>query len=139
MHTDQPEMIHECKLRSINPRRSRRLGVAKSPKTCDSGIFEAGLAVMIVDAYTHIWESPQQLGRTVENLLPRALGRRQVAASNPSQAEFDTGAPTASPPQHLAACEHADRTIVVGFKSRISAPTSPMITWRITSSSIRIE
>ena len=118
-------MIHECKLRSINPRRPRRQSVAKSPKTCDSGVFEAGLAVMIVDAYTHIWESPQQLGRTVENLLPRALGRRQVAASSIAQAELETGAPTASPPQHLAACEHADRTIVVGFKSRYLGANVP--------------
>ncbi len=73
---------------------------------------------MIVDAYTHIWESPQQLGRTVDHLLPRARRRRQVLASTVAHAEFDTEAPTASPPQHLEACEHADRTIVVGFKSR---------------------
>ncbi len=73
---------------------------------------------MIVDAYTHIWESPQQLGRTVDHLLPRARRLRQVVASTIAQAELDTDAPTASPPQHLAACEHADRTIVVGFKSR---------------------
>ncbi len=73
---------------------------------------------MIVDAYTHIWESPQQLGRTVDHLLPRARKLREVVAATIAQAEYDIDAPTASPPQHLAACEHADRTIVVGFKSR---------------------
>ncbi len=68
---------------------------------------------MIVDAYTHIWESPQQLGRSIDHLVERPQTLRQ-----PAEADEQNSPPSASPPQHFAACEHTDKAIVVGFKSR---------------------
>lgn len=68
---------------------------------------------MIVDAYTHVWESPQQLGRSIDHLVPRSPALPEAAEADGKHAP-----PTASPPQHLASCEHTDRAIVVGFKSR---------------------
>jgi hypothetical protein len=51
---------------------------------------------LIVDAFTQIWESPAQLGTGTAD---------------------DERIPRASAPQHKAACERADRAIVVAFKS----------------------
>ncbi len=73
---------------------------------------------MIVDAYTHIWESPQQLGRSVDHLLARAKELRNTVASRVAGDQAVRIPPAATPPQHLAACEHTDKAIVVGFKSR---------------------
>lgn len=79
---------------------------------------------MIVDAYTHIWESPQQLGKSIDHLLARARQLRGPVDSTGSIDETDT-LPQASAPQHLAACEHADKAIVVGFKSHYLAAEVP--------------
>ncbi len=64
---------------------------------------------MIVDCYTHIWESPGQLGRVVE-----ALRRRSRVPSGRSVGDQE---PRANATRHYAASKAADATIVVGFKS----------------------
>ena len=64
---------------------------------------------MIVDCYTHIWDSPGQLGRLAERVGSRA--------SPLAVAEQAGVPPDAGPAQHLAACQPVDTTIVVGFKS----------------------
>lgn len=74
---------------------------------------------MIVDCYTHIWDSPGQLGRVAD-----ALRRRSRVPSGSFQAgqlRSDLGvgeqSPRANAARHLAASKGADATIVVGFKS----------------------
>ncbi len=61
---------------------------------------------MIVDCYTHTWESRNRLG----TCLPRAIGE----AASETLADLD-GAGTQ---EHLAATEPVDTTIVLGFKSK---------------------
>lgn len=65
---------------------------------------------MIVDCHTHIWESANQLGIA----QPAALRRGQcdpLSPTNETQLE-------ASPARHIEAAEPADKTFVLGFKSR---------------------
>ena len=62
---------------------------------------------MIVDCYTHTWESPAQIGGD-----SRDDGRRR-----PILPELSDGNP-GSIAKHLAATEPVDATIVVGFKSK---------------------
>jgi predicted TIM-barrel fold metal-dependent hydrolase len=62
---------------------------------------------MIVDCYTHTWETPEQLGRC----LPANGKHPRLQAGAP-----DPAAP--NPARHLAAAEPVDTTIVLGFKSR---------------------
>lgn len=62
---------------------------------------------MIVDCYTHTWESPDQLGRCVP--------ARGWSAVNPP---LVGGAAGASLARHHAATEPVDITLVLGFKSR---------------------
>jgi hypothetical protein len=64
---------------------------------------------MIVDCYTHIWDSPGQLGRVVE-----ALRRRSRVPAGPSVGDQE---PHANITRHYAASRAADATIVIGFKS----------------------
>ncbi len=64
---------------------------------------------MIVDCYTHIWDSPGQLGRAVE-----ALRRQSRVPSGRSVGDQET---RANVTRHYAAARAADATIVVGFKS----------------------
>jgi len=61
---------------------------------------------MIVDCYTHTWESTAQLGRCAP-----PNGR------HPRTADRSTAAPAANVSRHLAASEPVDYTIVLGFKS----------------------
>lgn len=72
---------------------------------------------MIVDVFTHIWESPQQLGRSVEHVLAGGTGLSEPRGPDDARSSEADGQILATPPQHLAACEHTDRAIVVGFKS----------------------
>ncbi len=65
---------------------------------------------MIVDCYTHIWDSPEQLG-----LCATAL---QVAPKAPPALGGANGPTNASAAYHLVAAKHVDATIVVGFKSQ---------------------
>ena len=69
---------------------------------------------MIVDCYTHTWESTAQLGRCTP-----PDGRRQPMADR------QVGPHPAGPSRHLAAAEPVDRTIVLGFKSRYLAAEIP--------------
>lgn len=68
---------------------------------------------MIVDAYTHIWDSPDQLGRSVDNLRLRGRSQRHAGAVEVGE----EGLPVASATNHLLACKHTDHAIVLGFKS----------------------
>ena len=61
---------------------------------------------MIVDCYTHTWESATQLGRCAP-----PNGR------HPQTPDRSTAAPAAGVSRHLAASEPVDYTIVLGFKS----------------------
>lgn len=61
---------------------------------------------MIVDCYTHIWESEKQLGRCV----PRN-GHAQRSGFDSEDASY------AAPERHRAAAEPVDASIIVGFKS----------------------
>ena len=61
---------------------------------------------MIVDCYTHTWESPEQLGRCVS---PDGRGHGQ---DDPDQDPVAFGAA-----RHWAAVEPVDMTFVLGFKS----------------------
>ena len=61
---------------------------------------------MIIDCYTHTWESPDQLGRHVP--------ARSDIVSAGQEAE---SLPAAGAARHLAALEHVDTAIVLGFKS----------------------
>jgi uncharacterized protein len=58
---------------------------------------------MIVDCHTHIWETPQQLGRGNAEYLRRQTGRAPLASD---------------PASHLAAAECVNWTFVLGFFSR---------------------
>ncbi len=61
---------------------------------------------MIVDCYTHVWQSSDQLGRCA------SLGN---GGRHRSHSALEPGA--AGPGRHLAAAEPVDSTIVLGFKS----------------------
>ncbi|MCB9849741.1 MAG: amidohydrolase [Phycisphaerales bacterium] len=63
---------------------------------------------MIVDCYTHFWDSPGQLGRQ------RSSAVRSVVLAATASREVPANAGTA---RHLAAAEPVDATIVLGFKS----------------------
>ena len=63
---------------------------------------------MIVDCFTHIWDSPAQAGLTV------AGGRGRLRSA---RAETDDHSAAATAHQHFEACAPVDRAIVLGFKS----------------------
>ena len=62
---------------------------------------------MIVDCYTHTWETPEQLGRCVP-----ANGKHPLSRSGAGDP------PPPNPARHLAAAAPVDASIVLGFKSR---------------------
>ncbi|MCK4660767.1 MAG: amidohydrolase [Phycisphaerae bacterium] len=64
---------------------------------------------MIVDCFTHIWDSPAQVA--LESQARR--GRLKFSLLGGNGAET----PTADPRQHFESCEPVDRAIVLGFKS----------------------
>jgi len=70
---------------------------------------------VIVDCYTHIWQSPDQLGRAIDAVIQRLQGAASGAASPP----------TANTGDHLAAAEPVDITFVFGFKSHYLAAEVP--------------
>ncbi len=66
---------------------------------------------MIVDCYTHVWDSPQQLGRA----MPAEPG----AGTDGADALRSTAPPVSAGVQrHWAACEPVDTALVLGFQSR---------------------
>jgi predicted TIM-barrel fold metal-dependent hydrolase len=70
---------------------------------------------MIVDCHTHIWQSPEQLGRLDmgTNRGPRGSVRKSPSAKNGWR-----GVPAADPEHHWAESRSVDKSIVLGFKSR---------------------
>jgi predicted TIM-barrel fold metal-dependent hydrolase len=73
---------------------------------------------VIVDCHTHIWESPDQLGRAGTDALSRgSLGAPMQPGDFPP--------PDASPENHLRASEPVDVTFVLAFKSRFLGAEVP--------------
>lgn len=66
---------------------------------------------MIVDCHTHIWQSPEQLGRIDWGDVPR--GAKGKNARNSVM-----HVPAADPDHHMAQAGAVDKTIVLGFKSQ---------------------
>jgi predicted TIM-barrel fold metal-dependent hydrolase len=71
---------------------------------------------MITDCHTHIWQSPEQLG---DGALAE-LSRPAVFAGQKMRL-----LPQADTANHLLACEPADRTFVLGFKSKYLGAAIP--------------
>lgn len=69
---------------------------------------------MIVDCYTHTWDSPEQLGRSFPNdgRVHRFIGRTLEPAA-------------AGSARHVAAAEPVDCSIVLGFKSHYLGASIP--------------
>ena len=64
---------------------------------------------MIVDCYTHTWESSAQLGRCAPAGRQSSPGQQRIQEAQEE--------PTARTAKHLAAAKPVDTTIVLGFKS----------------------
>jgi len=71
---------------------------------------------MIVDVHTHIWQSPDQLGRLDLGNSPRSNRKRPTRISGQKAAWRVV--PAADPDHHWAESGTVDRSIVLGFKSR---------------------
>ena len=71
---------------------------------------------MIVDCHTHIWQSPDQLGR-LDMGEPRPW-RNAAVRRAPSAKTGWRGVPAADPDHHWAESRSVDKSIVLGFKSR---------------------
>lgn len=71
---------------------------------------------MIVDIHTHVWQSPDQLGRVDLGELhrPRVVRTMRGTITRP---EVRT-VPSADADHHLASTAGVDRTVVLGFRSR---------------------
>ncbi|OWY71155.1 hypothetical protein B7486_11160 [cyanobacterium TDX16] len=76
--------------------------------------------IMIIDCYTHVWESPEQLGlRQPEASMRLSRGISAMPVGG--------GWPDAATPTHLAASDPVDKSFVLSFKSRylgVEIPTS---------------
>lgn len=72
---------------------------------------------MIVDTYTHFWETPSQLGRIVDGSGGLGAGPgRDRGARMPINAGTE---------RHLANCAHVERTFVLGFRSHYLSADIP--------------
>jgi len=73
---------------------------------------------VIIDCHTHIWQSPDQLGRVDLGESTR-LGRsgRGTRIISPGKPVYRT-VPAADPDHHYSSTTAADKSIVLGFKSR---------------------
>jgi uncharacterized protein len=71
---------------------------------------------MIVDCHTHVWQSPDQLGQADLGDLPRPVGRR-ARLGTAGRTAWRT-IPAADAEHHLSQANLADKSIVLGFKSR---------------------
>jgi len=72
---------------------------------------------MIVDCHTHIWQSPEQLGRLDLGDLPRG-GQKRSSRFVPGSKPSWRSVPAADPDHHWAQSSLVDKSIVLGFKSR---------------------
>ncbi|MCG3136628.1 MAG: hypothetical protein HJJLKODD_00463 [Phycisphaerae bacterium] len=74
---------------------------------------------MIIDVYTHVWDSPSQLGKSLDMLRHHRARRSGLGLASESPAERAAREifPPAATPLHLQACRPADRAIVLGFRS----------------------
>ena len=70
---------------------------------------------MIVDCHTHIWKSPEQLGRLDMGTTRPA---RTTVRRTPTAKTGWRGVPAADPDHHWAESRSVDKSIVLGFKSR---------------------
>lgn len=73
---------------------------------------------MIIDCYTHIWDSPEQLGRAMPSAREARLERAGMLS--PTTESISAGVQ-----RHLAACEPVDKTFVLGFKSEFLGANIP--------------
>ena len=71
---------------------------------------------MIVDCHTHIWQSPDQLGRL--DMGSARPGQRGAVRRSPTAKTGWRGVPAADPDHHWAESRTVDKSIVLGFKSR---------------------
>lgn len=85
------------------------MGSSRSSKAVD--------VTMIVDCHTHIWQSPDQLGQVDLGELPRTTRNRSPRFS-PSGRTIWRSIPAADPDHHWASIGPADKSFVLGFKSR---------------------
>ncbi|HVP13596.1 MAG TPA: amidohydrolase family protein [Phycisphaerae bacterium] len=88
-------------------RRARRVGQTGSQ------------TIVIVDCHTHVWESPEQLGRAhpaSQHVKP------QTAAMEPG----DDAVPDASPDHHTRAAAPVNKSFVLAFKSRYLGAEIPV-------------
>lgn len=72
---------------------------------------------MIIDCHTHIWQSPDQLGQADLGELPKSSRTRGPRLSPGGRTLWRT-IPAADPDHHWASIGPADKSIVLGFKSR---------------------
>jgi predicted TIM-barrel fold metal-dependent hydrolase len=72
---------------------------------------------MIVDCHTHIWQSPEQLGRL--DMGTTRMNRAGITPRRSSGAKSGwRGVPAADTDHHWAESRSVDKSIVLGFKSR---------------------
>ena len=91
--------------------------VADNIAACPRGFASPQTRVsMITDCHTHIWQSPEQLG---DGALAE-LSRPALFAGQKMRL-----LPQADTANHLLACEPADRTFVLGFKSKYLGAAIP--------------
>jgi len=72
---------------------------------------------VIIDCHTHIWQSPDQLGQLDLGEGSRAGRARGTRISSPGKTVWRT-IPAADPDFHYTSTTAADKSIVLGFKSR---------------------
>jgi len=78
---------------------------------------------MIVDCHTHIWQSPEQLGRL--DLGSVRTARTPARRSRGGPKSVWRNVPAADPDHHWAESRSVDKSIVLGFKSRYLSAEIP--------------
>src|SRR6478609_4618715 len=90
---------------------------AREPRVGGADRFGCGTRLrrhMIVDCHTHIWQSPDQLGRLdMGTARPWRTTRRDP---KPTAKTGWRGVPAADTDHHWAESRTVDRSIVLGFK-----------------------
>lgn len=73
---------------------------------------------MIIDVHTHIWQSPDQLGQLDLGEIPRAQRPRPTRPGSTRIGTVLRNVPAADPDHHWTQTAAADKSIVLGFKSK---------------------